>query len=101
MSPTTRGSAATAILLALLLIAIVGGGAWVVATYALPKKDATAAAASGWDVERRREWAGKLLSQGLDDEAIELLCTKPRAGSLSLGDAALLVKGAKPLPSYD
>ena len=32
---------------------------------------------------------------------IELLCTKPGAGSLSLGDAALLVKGAKPLPSSD
>jgi hypothetical protein len=36
-----------------------------------------------------------------EDEAIELLCTKPGAGSLSLGDAALLVKGAKPLPSSD
>ena len=36
-----------------------------------------------------------------EDEAIELLCTKPGAGSLSLGEAALLVKGAKPLPSSD
>ena len=36
-----------------------------------------------------------------EDEAIELLCTKPGAGSLSLGDAVLLVKGAKPLPSSD
>jgi hypothetical protein len=36
-----------------------------------------------------------------DDEAIELLCTKPGAGSLSLGDAPLGVKGAKPLPSSD
>ena len=36
-----------------------------------------------------------------EDEAIELLCTKPGAGSLSLGDAPLLVKGAKPLPSSD
>ena len=36
-----------------------------------------------------------------EDEAIELLCTKPGAGSLSLGDAALAVKGAKPLPSSD
>jgi len=36
-----------------------------------------------------------------EDEAIELLCTKPGAGSLSLGDTALLVKGAKPLPSSD
>ena len=36
-----------------------------------------------------------------DDESIEVLCTKPGAGSLSLGDTALLVKGAKPLPSSD
>ena len=36
-----------------------------------------------------------------EDEALELLCTKPGAGSLSLGDVALLVKGAKPLPSSD
>ena len=36
-----------------------------------------------------------------EDDAIELLCTKPGAGSLSMGDAALLVKGAKPLPSSD
>ena len=36
-----------------------------------------------------------------DDESIELLCTKPGAGSLSVGDVALAVKGAKPLPSSD
>ena len=36
-----------------------------------------------------------------EDEAFELLCTKPGAGSLSMGDTALLVKGAKPLPSSD
>jgi len=36
-----------------------------------------------------------------EDEGIELLCTKPGGGSLSLGDAALVVKGAKPLPSSD
>ena len=36
-----------------------------------------------------------------EDEAVELLCTKPGSGSLSLGDTALLVKGAKPLPSSD
>lgn len=36
-----------------------------------------------------------------EDESLELLCTKPGAGSLSLGDAVLSVKGAKPLPSSD
>lgn len=32
---------------------------------------------------------------------IELLCTKPGQGSLTLGDAPLAIKGAKPLPSSD
>ncbi|WP_426574491.1 hypothetical protein [Aquihabitans sp. McL0605] len=37
-----------------------------------------------------------------DDEAsIELLCTKSGEGSLSIGEAALGLKGAKPLPSSD
>lgn len=36
-----------------------------------------------------------------DDAGLELLCTKPGAGSLSVGAVPLLVKGAKPLPSSD
>jgi hypothetical protein len=32
---------------------------------------------------------------------LELLCTKPGAGSLSLGEDLLVIKGAKPLPSSD
>jgi len=32
---------------------------------------------------------------------LELLCTRPGAGTLALGGAALTVKGAKPLPSSD
>ena len=32
---------------------------------------------------------------------LELLCTKPGEGSLSLGDAPLQLKEAKPLPSSD
>lgn len=35
------------------------------------------------------------------DESIEVLVTKAGGGSLSLGDVALVVKGAKPLPSSD
>lgn len=34
-------------------------------------------------------------------EDLEVLCTKPGEGSIALGDAALQVKGAKPLPSSD
>jgi hypothetical protein len=36
-----------------------------------------------------------------EDESIEILCTKAGAGSLSIGDAPLEVKGAKPLPASD
>lgn len=36
-----------------------------------------------------------------DDLGIELLCTKAGAGSLSIGDAPLPVKGTKALPSSD
>jgi hypothetical protein len=35
------------------------------------------------------------------DGKLELLCTKPGEGSLSLGDAPLVLKEAKPLPSSD
>jgi hypothetical protein len=35
------------------------------------------------------------------DLGLELLCTQPGEGALSIGDAPLLVKGAKPLPSSD
>jgi hypothetical protein len=36
-----------------------------------------------------------------DGATLELLCTKPGAGSLSFGEAPLVVKGAKPLPASD
>ena len=36
-----------------------------------------------------------------DDLGLELLCTQPGDGWLSVGDQPLLVKGAKPLPSSD
>ena len=36
-----------------------------------------------------------------EDEGLELLCTKPGAGSLCVGDIPLSTKGAKPLPSSD
>lgn len=36
-----------------------------------------------------------------EDLGVELLCTRGGDGALSIGDRALLVKGAKPLPSSD
>ncbi len=36
-----------------------------------------------------------------DASGIELLCTKPGEGSLSVGAEILLIKEAKPLPSSD
>jgi len=46
---------------------------------------------------------GTLLGKRYGDEemGLEILCTKAGAGSLSLGDTPLPVKGAKPLPSSD
>jgi hypothetical protein len=46
---------------------------------------------------------GTLIGKRYVDEelGIELLCTKPGAGSLSVGGRALTIKGAKPLPSSD
>lgn len=35
------------------------------------------------------------------DLGLELLCTQGGAGTLTIGDRPLLVKGAKPLPSSD
>lgn len=36
-----------------------------------------------------------------DDLGLEVLCTKAGAGSISVGDTVLAVKGAKALPSSD
>ncbi len=46
---------------------------------------------------------GTLLGKRYSDETIglEVLCTKAGQGSLSLGDVALGIKEAKPLPSSD
>jgi hypothetical protein len=46
---------------------------------------------------------GTLLGKRYADEelGIELLCTKPGEGSLSIGETPLLVKEAKPLPASD
>ena len=61
----------------------------------------------GEDAERREPSApfdqGTLVGKRYvtDDDALELLCTKAGAGSLSVGEAPLEVKGAKPLPSSD
>jgi hypothetical protein len=38
---------------------------------------------------------------GDEELGLEVLCTKAGAGSLAIGDRALPMKGAKPLPSSD
>ena len=35
------------------------------------------------------------------EETLELLCTKPGAGSLGIGDTLLEIKESKPLPASD
>ena len=46
---------------------------------------------------------GTLLGKRYTDEAgtIEVLCTKPGDGSIGLGQTALTLKEAKPLPASD
>jgi hypothetical protein len=46
---------------------------------------------------------GTLVGKRYTDAAgtIELLCTKPGAGTLTVGGEVLAVKGAKPLPASD
>src|SRR5262249_22166001 len=83
-----RGSAASTILLVIALLAIAGGGAYVVLRYALPKKGPEGAHASAWDSEKRREWAGRLLSEGLDDQAIDVYEDLIARGDLDAGQIA-------------
>jgi hypothetical protein len=46
--------------------------------------------------------AGSLIGKRYSDGAeLEVLCSKGGDGSLSVGDVALEIKGAKPLPSSD
>ncbi len=47
--------------------------------------------------------AGSAIGKRYVDEAdtLEILCTKAGAGSLSVGDASLQLKSAKPLPASD
>lgn len=60
------------------------------------ERDAGASVADGAD-------GGTLVGKRYVDEGntIELLCTKPGAGSLALNGAPLAPKDAKPLPSSD
>ena len=36
-----------------------------------------------------------------EDDTLEVLCTKPGAGTLAVGGRPLVLKSAKPLPSSD
>jgi len=49
------------------------------------------------------EDAGTLLGKRYfhEQSGVEVLCTKPGAGSLAVGGEPLLLKAAKPLPSSD
>lgn len=70
------------------------GGSPMIDAGATPEAGLTIAAELG---------AGSLLGKRYADEelGVELLCSKGGAGSLSVGNAILDVKGAKALPSSD
>jgi hypothetical protein len=61
-----------------------------------------AAAASGGEINAGFDGGTLVGKRYADDETgLELLCTKPGAGSLSVGERVLQPKGAKALPSSD
>lgn len=67
-----------------------------------PMVDASAVADASLTIDVERA-SGSLLGKRYadDDLGIELLCSKGGAGTVSIGDVALEVKGAKALPSSD
>ena len=70
-----------------------GGASMVDATEAVDEKGTPAdGAAEGTQMGKRYV---------NEDESLELLCTKPGAGSLGVGDTPLVLKEAKPLPASD
>ena len=69
-----------------------GGHAMVPLDAEGPKEGIEAGFDEGTQLGKRYEYEGA---------GLEVLCTKPGKGSLSVGDDVLLIKGAKPLPSSD
>lgn len=57
--------------------------------------------APGGAVEAGLDGGTLLGKRYTDGDELEVLCSKPGAGTLSLGAEPLEVKGAKPLPSSD
>jgi hypothetical protein len=75
-------------------VAVTCGGAPLAAIGTLPAEGAAPAADAAGGTQ-----IGKRYVNAAGD--LELLCTKPGAGSLAADGAALAIKGAKPLPSSD
>ncbi len=69
-----------------------GGAAMIEISADKPGGDVDASAAGGTAIGKR------YVNEAGD---LELLCTKPGDGSLAVGDAAMVLKEAKPLPSSD
>jgi len=75
-------------------VALTCGGAPVIELAESPAADASI------DSEHQQ---GTLMGKRYTNEAgdLEILCTKPGEGGLAVDGTALVVKGAKPLPSSD
>ncbi len=69
-----------------------GGTAMIEISADKPGGDVDASAAGGTAIGKR------YVNEAGD---LELLCTKPGDGSLAVGDTAMVLKEAKPLPSSD
>lgn len=81
-------------------VMVIRGANLVVDCGGLPMSEARTAQALPPDPAHMQ---GTMIGKRYVDAAntLELLCTKPGKGSLSLGGAALQIKEAKPLPSSD
>lgn len=81
-------------------VMVIRGANLVVDCGGLPMSEARAAQAQLPDPAHMQ---GTMIGKRYVDAAntLELLCTKPGKGSLSLGGTALQIKEAKPLPSSD
>jgi len=83
-----------------------GGGATPASSGATGSSGSSASAREAGarsEQSERSQQMGTLIGKRYVNAAgdLELLCTRPGAGTLALGGAALTVKGAKPLPSSD
>ncbi len=67
---TDRRTGSAAVIVLLIILLLLAAGTLGVVLVGVPAGGPSVTAARTWNVERQREWAGKLLARGLQDEAV-------------------------------